>query len=69
MGMQPEWAQARWRTETMNGLWIPRENPAPRFERPFLEAPSPFEYYPSAPPEKNDEVGDEDAPRVIIIDI
>lgn len=54
----------------MNGLWIPREDRGPRaFERPFLEAPSPYEYYPSAPPEKDDEPGDDESPRVIIIEI
>lgn len=53
----------------MNGLWIPREDQEPRYEQPFLEAPSPFEVYPSAPPKWDDDTPDEDSPRVIIIDI
>lgn len=48
--------------------WQPREESPPRFEQPYLELPSPYDYMPIEPPrEEKEDV--EDAPRVIIIDI
>ena len=39
-------------------------------ERPYLEAPSPLDYYrPQEPPSKDEDEDADDAPRVIIIEI
>ena len=50
--------------------WNPREEtPKPRLERPYLEAPSPYDYMPREPPQSHDDDDDDESPHVIIIDI
>ncbi len=52
-----------------DGFWIPTDDGARRDERPFLEAPSPFEYMPWEPMVSEDVCEDEEPSRVIIIEM
>lgn len=52
----------------MIAWWHPREESPPRFEQPYLELPSPFDYMPLEPPREEADDSD-DEQRVIIIDI
>ena len=49
--------------------WTPQPEQKPeRYERPFLEAPSPYERWP-VEPERAEQESDDDSPRVVIIDM
>ncbi len=51
--------------------WIPVDDERPSVERPYVQVPPPMplEYLPRERPEGGLDESDDDAPRVIIIDI
>jgi hypothetical protein len=48
--------------------WLPKEQPKEQDRRPYLEAPSPWDYMPREAP-KADSREDDESPRVIVIEI
>lgn len=52
-----------------NAFWTPREERERREERPYLQVPSPMDNRPYHRPDREREPEEDDAPRVIIIDI
>ncbi len=48
--------------------WNPQNDTRSHVERPYLEVPSPYDYMPPEPPQR-DEEDDEESPRVIIIEM
>lgn len=60
------------RSSSRTGLreWHPIERRREdEVQRPYLEAPSPYDYRPMEPPRAETQDSDEESPRVIIIDI
>ncbi len=49
--------------------WLPRERLEEREQRPYLEAPSPYDYRPLQPPKAESQQDDEEYPRVIEIEM